>query len=146
MWRHPQVMANDARNSSDWWNFRAILPEMCMWCQNALILWSKPQSKWSKPLCSVGPMKMWRGTLESSSEGSCSLFSKQVNTASGVSSPEELGSGPIASGLPSLGTAGCPQDRFLGGPLGAAPCSSDSFNFSSKRNARSYHEQGNWPL
>lgn len=113
-----------------------------MWCQSALTNWSKPCLL---ALCGVlGPYKDWWGTLESSWEGSCSLFSfRHVNTASGVSSPEEIGSGPTASGFPfSLGTVGCSQDRFLGGPLEALPCSSDSFSFSSKRKAMSYHKQG----
>lgn len=91
-----------------------------------------------------GPRKKTRWcTLESSWEGSCSLFSfRHVNIASGASSAGESGSGPPASGFPfSLETVGCSQDRLLGGPLGALPCSSDSFSFSSKRNAVSYHEQ-----
>jgi hypothetical protein len=86
------------------------------------------------------------GTFPSSWGGVCSLFSG--TTASEVSSPEEPGSGPTASDLPfSLGTGGCSQDRFLRGPLGVLPCSSDSFSFSSKRNALSYHEQErtHWP-
>lgn len=88
----------------------------------------------------LGPSEGWWGTLGSSWEGSCSLFSfRQLSTASGVSSPEELGSGPTASGFPfSLGPAGCSQGGILGGPLGALPCSSDSFSFSSKRNVMSY--------